>query len=93
MSTCPACGADPGTIGVTANRLCPTCLHREQIIGTPTLAPEPAPARRKMIQLVGLEGTSWAPRQLYCLCDDGTAWVLNGEHHWVQLPPLVYGPS
>lgn len=30
-STCPSCGADSGTVGVTGGHLCPTCMHREGV--------------------------------------------------------------
>lgn len=34
VPTCPACGADPGTVGVIGGHLCPTCMHREGVLKT-----------------------------------------------------------
>jgi hypothetical protein len=64
MKTCPSCGADPGTVGVTAGHLCWTCLHREKI-GAPLFASEQP---RKITQLIAVGD------QLLCLCNDGSVW-------------------
>jgi hypothetical protein len=53
------------------------------------VVPVPVSPRRKIIQLLAFAtGNAWAPQQLYCLCDDGTVWVRNGEGRWVQLPEV-----
>lgn len=85
--SCPACGADRGTVGVTGGHLCPTCLHREGVTAPEVRAKIETALPPKMVQLIAFDtGNAWAPQQLYCLCDDGTAWVLNGERVWIPLP-------
>lgn len=40
MAACPACGAEPGTVGVCERQLCPTCVHREKVVWPPKVEGE-----------------------------------------------------
>jgi hypothetical protein len=86
-ATCPSCGADQGTVGVTGGHLCPTCLHREgvaRIPAGPAMTIEEARLPRKIVQLIP------AGERLFCMCDDGTAWEWTANagprEHWRLLP-------
>jgi hypothetical protein len=76
------------TVNATEKGFCPTCLHREGVVAIEEkkMWPPPATPPLKIVQLITVAtGNDWAPEQLYCLCDDGTAWVRNGERQWVSL--------